>query len=523
MLTALLVDDEPYVLKALKVMIDWDSYGFSLLEASNGKDALEKVKTNNPDLIITDIKMPVMNGIKFIRLCLEKYHSLAEFVILSGYDDFSYAREAMLYNVNDYLLKPIDDDELNELVSRITEQIRKKNTKAESDCRKYTSILNQCIRRTIKGEIKPVVLKKISTLLNIGEEDNVICILIEIESANKKQTIGSNIKKGDAERQIIETWLGSLFMLHLFEDDMGRFGIMATEHIPLFHSIDPSIQELVKNIEAATGRSATATVSLPGKGTRSFATIYKQALSSFDYRFFNDSNKIIHYQDVKGLTLNNKIYTYDFSALLESVAGGRYHEIELHINQLFNYLSSSLRTPTAITAYLKCFDCELIKLIMEMDCNQDEFSHAVLTFEKSIERLTMSEIKDTFLAHCRDASEYIMSMRRSNMYSVINEMKNYISHNFRKNLKLKNIAQLFSMNPIYLGRLFHKTTGMKFTDYINSLRIEEAKKDLIKTDMSIQKIARAVGFGDAKYFAIKFKAATNQTPSEFQAKHQTDF
>jgi len=516
MLTALLVDDEPYVLKALKIMIDWDAYGFSLLEASNGKEALEKVRINNPDFIITDIKMPGMNGIEFIRLCLEKYHSPAEFVILSGYDDFSYAKEAMLYNVYDYLLKPIYDDDLNELVSKIAKRIHEKNSRAEDDCSKYSFMLNQYIRRTIKGEVKPAVLHRIGTLLNIGEDDDVICILIEIESANKQRLSGSDAKKCDAERQIIESWLGIPFLLHLFEDDMGRFGIMATEHMPLFHSIKPSIQELIQDIKAATGRSATATISSPGKGPRTFAAIYKQALFSFNYKFFNDSNNIIQYQDVKSLTLNNKIYTKDFGALLESVVGGSSHDIQSHVNQLFDNFSSSLTAPTAIIAYLKYFDCELIKLIMQMDCNQDEFSHTVLKFEKSVEHLTMSEIKDAFLAHCRDASDYIMSIRLCSLHSIIHEMKNYIRENYTKNLKLKNIAQMFSMNPVYLGQLFHKSTGMKFTDYINSLRIEEAKNILLKSDMSIQEIAQAVGFRDARYFAMKFKAATNQTPSAFQ-------
>ena len=221
--------------------------------------------------------------------------------------------------------------------------------------------------------------------------------------------------------------------------------------------------------------------------------------------------------------MNNKIYTKDFSTLLESVVGGRNHEIKTHINQLFDNFSSSLTAPTAIIAYLKYFDCELIKLIMETDCNQDEFSHTVLKFEKSIEHHTMSKIKDAFLAHCLDASDYIMSIRLSNLHSIIREMKNYIRENYRKSLKLKNIAQMFSMNSIYLGQLFHKSTGMKFTDYINSLRIEEAKKILARSDMSIQEIAQAVGFRDARYFAMKFKAATNQTPSAFQMKHGIDF
>jgi len=78
------------------------------------------------------------------------------------------------------------------------------------------------------------------------------------------------------------------------------------------------------------------------------------------------------------------------------------------------------------------------------------------------------------------------------------------------------------MNPIYLGRIFKESTGMKFTDYVNSLRIEEAKKILASSDMSIQKVAHAVGFRDAKYFATRFKAATHQPPSVFQAKHRID-
>jgi two-component system response regulator YesN len=120
MLKVLLVDDEPYVLEGLKVMVDWAAHGFSrLFEASNGEDALEIVKLSNPDLIITDIKMPVMDGLEFIRLSVERLRSTAKFVILSGYDDFSYAKKAMLYNVSDYLLKPLDSDELNKLASNM--------------------------------------------------------------------------------------------------------------------------------------------------------------------------------------------------------------------------------------------------------------------------------------------------------------------------------------------------------------------------------------------------------------------
>jgi two-component system response regulator YesN len=139
MLKVLLVDDEPYVLEGLRVMVDWSAYGFKVCgEATNGEDALEIVKICNPDLIITDIKMPVMDGLEFIKLSYEKLNSKAKFIILSGYDEFSYAKQAMTYKIKNYLLKPLDDDELKEVISELSTEILDERRKAENINRQHS-------------------------------------------------------------------------------------------------------------------------------------------------------------------------------------------------------------------------------------------------------------------------------------------------------------------------------------------------------------------------------------------------
>jgi two-component system response regulator YesN len=520
MLTALLVDDEPYVLKALKVMVDWDSYGFSLLEASNGKDALEKVKTDNPDLIITDIKMPVMNGIEFIRLSLEWLHSAAEFVILSGYDDFSYAREAMLYHVGDYLLKPIDNEELNTLVSKMAAQIYEKKRKADNQSGQLSFIASQCIRRLIKGEKKASLQKRIGMLLNIGEEEDIRCILIDLGPMHGETPAGpdSAPEKAAQARQLIAHKLGTPFQLHLFEDDMGRFGIMAVDSMPFYDSIETFVCELIQELKQNIGGFPTAAISLPEKGSHSFNAVYKQALLALNYKFFNGDGKVIDYKDVRDIHLNRELCTQDLHALMETVRNGNESGIEAAVTQLFNAFTQNLRAPGSIIAYLKCFDLEMVRLIMEMDGNPDDFTRAALELGKAMECLTMDELKSSFLSHCLYASEYMQAIRYGNPLSIVNEIKNYIRQNYGKNIKLKNVAKVFYMNPVYLGQIFKKTTGMQFTDYLNTLRIEEAKKLLRRSNMQIQEVAQAVGFREAKYFSNKFKSITNLSPSAFKEK-----
>ena len=129
MLKALLVDDEPFILQGLQLLIDWDKAGFEVHTASNGEEAYEYLQSNSVDLIIADIKMPVMTGIELLKKIREDLNLDTYFIILSGYAEFAYARQALHYHCTDYILKPVEKDQLKSLLKKITDLAQQKTSK----------------------------------------------------------------------------------------------------------------------------------------------------------------------------------------------------------------------------------------------------------------------------------------------------------------------------------------------------------------------------------------------------------
>lgn len=525
MLKVLLVDDEPYVLEGLKVMLDWEAYGFRICgEASNGEDALEIVRVCNPDLIITDISMPGIDGLEFMRLSSEKLKSTAKFVILSGYDNFSYARRAMQYNASNYLLKPLDDVELGNVVTKLAEQIKQERKKTENVNRQLSFIANQSILRLINGDNKPSLLSRTKMLLNIGEEEEIRCVLFEIDSADSwtKDADKSilNMKKHKAGR-IIEEAIGPAFQFRIFEDSKGRFGIIASEQMPFFRSLEEFANNLILQLNQIFGDDVYSSISAFEKGLSSISTVYRQALFAIGFKFYSSEKSLISYESVKGLNLNYELCTENCDTLLQLIRANRVDEIEPVVCKLFDNFSENYSAPQIIITYLMSFQMELVKLIMEISGDLKEFLILALDFQKTAEHLNMAELQESFLKQCLIAASHINDFKQGNPQFIVCEVKNYVRQNYCKDIKLKDVARHFYMNSVYLGQLFKKVSGMQFNDFLNTVRIDEAKKLLQRTDMKVVEISSAVGYNDPKYFLSKFKSITNLPPSAFKAGKTT--
>jgi two-component system response regulator YesN len=525
MLKVLLVDDEPYVLEGLKVMLDWEAHGFRICgEASNGEDALEIVKICNPDLIITDIRMPGMDGLEFIRTTSEKLKSTAKFVILSGYDDFSYARQAMMYNTSNYLLKPLDDEELDTVVTKLSDQIKQERKKAENINRQLSFVANQSILRVLNGDNKTSLLNRVNMLMNIGENEDVRCILFELDLAEGwaqgTERIELNIKKNKAGR-ILREALDPAFQFHMFEDDKGRLGIFVSEKMPFYESLEAFAADLLKKLNQVFGDVIYVAISAAEKGILSMGTIYKQALFAIGLKFYSSENRLINYEEVKGINLNFELCTRNYNTLLDLIRTNRVDGIEPVVRELFGHFSENYSAPQTIIAYLMSFQVELVKLIMEINGDLKEFFDLAIDFQKTAQYLNIEKLQDSFLKQCLSAASHINNSKQGNPQYIVCEVRNYVKQNYCKDIKLKEVARHFYMNSVYLGQLFKKLSGMQFNDYLNAVRIEEAKKLLQRTDMKVVEIASAVGFNDPKYFLSKFKSITNQPPSAFKTSKTT--
>ncbi|PYG89179.1 two-component system response regulator YesN [Ruminiclostridium sufflavum DSM 19573] len=521
MLKVLLVDDEPYMLEGLRVMIDWKSYGFNICgEASNGEDALEIIKMSDPDLIITDIRMPRMDGLELIRTACEKLRSTAKFVILSGYDDFNYAKQAMMYKIKNYLLKPLDDDELRDVVSKLSAEIMLERRKAENINKQLTFIANQCLQRLINGENKPTLIERTKMLLNLKERYEYRCVMLYIDSLNglarKTGKMDTEIKRNKVI-ELLQAELGIEYQYNIFEDKEERICLIICEDMPFYHQLEAFLTRLQLKLRNMTGACVSLAYSAPAKEIAVLSEMYRQALFALDFKFYMGDNSIIGYTEVQNEKLCYQVYNPDFSDLLHHIRINGSESLKEEVQSIFNCFCDAKSAPEIIVAYLNNFLLELVRVIHEFDGVSKDTLQMVLEFDNFSGYPSLDSLSEAFLERCIYAANYIDNLKKSDSQYVIYEIKNYINGHYHQDIKLKKVAAMFYMNPVYLGQLFKKATGMQFNDYLNYVRIEEAKKLLRQTNMKVVEISKVVGYKDPKYFVQKFKATTNTSPSSFKS------
>ncbi|NLI59261.1 MAG: response regulator [Clostridium sp.] len=516
----LLVDDEPYVFEGLRIMVDWEKYGFSICgEASNGEDALEIIKTCNPHLVVTDIKMPVMDGIKLIKSVYEDSNIRAKFIILSGYDEFEYAKSAMQYGVNSYILKPLDEDELNQAVKKVSRQILEERKDEESRNKQLSFVAESAINTILKGEATDSDIKRANFILELDENEEIKMLLLEIDNFDKWMSDCDEIQLREIRekiKKIINSSMDNKFDLKVFEDDLNRFCILISNSMDIYNTICEYAKDLKEIIEKNLDFSVSIAISDSVAGIKFLADLYKQVDLAISYKFFKDIGSIILYKNIKDISMNHKLFEIDIDELKSYIKENDTDGIKRTIKNLFHGFSKDLTAPELIKIYIENLELEFIRYVQEMKGNVQEFTKKLMDFNKKIEKSTIEELKKEATNLCIFLGQYIDSITKSNSKDIIAEMKHYINKNYNKDINLKIIGKHLYVNPVYIGRKFKQVTGMQFNEYLHQVRIEEAKKLLRRTNMKISDVARSVGYSSTEYFTSKFKSFTNFSPSEFK-------
>ncbi|TYQ16622.1 UNVERIFIED_CONTAM: AraC family two component transcriptional regulator [Acetivibrio alkalicellulosi] len=520
MLKVLLVDDEPYVIEGLKMMVDWEKYGFTMCgEASNGEDALEIINTCNPHLVITDIKMPVMDGIQLIKSVYEESNLRAKFIILSGYDDFFYAKNAMKYGVNNYILKPLDDEELNKAIRKAGQQIIEERQREESKNKQLAFVSENAIFNIINGEAKDSEINRAKFILELESNEKIKMILMEIDDFDKWMSDFDEIKlreNRDIIKDIIKKSMESQFEFRVFEDDLSRFCIIISEEMENEDITNDFVRTLKRMIEDELDCSLSIAISDTMTGINSLNKLYKQVDLAISYKFFKDKGSIIYFKNIKNAQMNYDFYEGDIDDLINEIKKNNVDGITKNIKNIFHNFSKNLTAPEVIKIYIENIELEAIRHVLEIKGNIRDFTKKLMDFNKKIEKSTIDELKNNATEFCIFMADYVDSIIQSNSKDIISEVERYVKENYNKDINLKIIGKQLYVNPVYIGRKFKKTTGMQFNEYLHKIRIEESKKLLRRTNMKISDIARSVGYNDTEYFTAKFKSITNFSPSEFK-------
>lgn len=528
MLRVLLVDDEPFIIQGLKVLIDWEQEGFTIAgTASNGKEAYEFLQKENVDLIIADIQMPIMTGLELQEVIRKENLSNAYFVILSGYADFEYARRALQNECTDYILKPVDKEMLLKLLNRVhamrdeDDRVQQKNQKMEK------AYFARQLISLIKGKYDNSNLEYVSSHMKCREGVRYVEIQMAESGADEDVT---DQEMREFQRQMYECCVS--FLKEHAQNCV--FDVSADEKIYdvgliFFHymaeevSLDEKgyLQDMLEYLSKSLPHPVIMLVGKQVQDISNIARSYGNACMLRSFQGFRSKKDIYFYEEEvqvsnDGMVLCKK----SLDDLLKVVEQNNPMEIRAAVDRFYEEMGQRGLRGESMNLNINYLLFQLIHLASEQDdeVNQEEILR--LISESSFETGTMRGSKAHLMRFACEYGDYLSQLRKNVSRGVLGNVEKEIKENYADNLTLKSLSEKYYVNSAYLGQLFRKKYGQSFKDYLNNYRMDRAADLLLHSDKKIIQVAEDVGYHDLDYFVNRFIQAKGCTPAKFRRQMQ---
>ncbi|MBN7575774.1 response regulator transcription factor [Clostridium beijerinckii] len=523
----LIVDDESIIREGLIEIICWEEYGMKIIgQASNGEEALKIIKSHNPKIVITDIRMPFMNGIELIKAI--KLNSMnIRTIVLSGYDDFLYVREAMKYGAENYILKPVDKDELNNTIKEILERIENEMF-SESQKKESTVLLrNNTLNRIISNEITLKEFREKQELLEINLYCSQMCIAViecnfyEIsEAVDEENSVHlKRFKALNICEEIIERYIHGI----VFEDKIGNITVIFrnTDAEITFAEVNEILNKCINGIEKHLKISSVAAVGAMISSHRDLHRSYKEAIESLNYKFIFGYNKVLFFDSIRGYKKKNTdILMINFDLISNHIKLCKEDEVKSYISQIYDCIiegKQNIEQDLIINGSLELLIC-IFNAAKEFNINaKDLLSFKNHAFSEIENVRDINALKEKLLESVAEIFNIIRQLKNKKFSKVVsNSIKHIEKKYYSQEISLKTLSNSMNINSAYLGRIFKTETGEFFTDYLNKVRIDKAKELLLNTNLKASDISVKVGFVNNNYFYTIFKKYTGINPGDFR-------
>lgn len=524
----LIVDDEKLIRSSISSIIDWNSLGFSeVYEAEDGEQALEIAIDKKPNLVLTDIKMPFMDGLELTKQ-LNKYLPDSYIVILSGYDEFELAQDAIALGVKDYILKPIGAKTLYEKISKLCKEIN-----LDANKRNYLSQMKTQLHQSL-----PLLRERLLNMLICipGNNDRIIDKLnsLKISFRLAPYTVCvvepdlSNIPPRDSEiyhfavKNIIYDTIGRSY--YVFSDNDNRI-IIVFHSSPYITStenrniISLTLQVIKNNVNYHLNIPLTSSMGITAETIYKLYSSYTEALSALECKYTIGKNNVYDIYDLDYIK-QEFFYPFDSSGyLLEAIKAGDINNIKTTLASISNILK---RKETLSWVNIKLIFIEMITstlkiLVKTNDISCSTWAEGISLYDSIEKSDTIDEIIEDVQSFCIEASEKLALTRNNSNYNIIAKVKNYINNNYKhEELSLNSAAEYASVSSVYLSSLFKKETGINFKTYLINKRMDKAIELLNTTNFKTYEIAHLVGFSNPHYFSISFRKYTGKSPTDYR-------
>lgn len=540
MLKIFLAEDEVIVRETIKRMIPWEDLGFELVgEAADGEMALPLLLRQKPDLLITDIKMPFMDGLTLAKVAKKEIPGL-KVVILSGYDDFNYAKQAINIGVEDYLLKPITKNALIERLTEIRSRYEHEKTQKEyyekfhREMQAYEKNSSRdFFEALVSGSMDMMEIYRRSEKLGldiVAEAYNVLIFTMNCEEDFSGQREGYS--EWEAESlELLEEFFSENTSAMLFRCNIFSYGVLIKGQK---ETIEENTRSCVSEIQRILDRKEQkrqwfVAAGEPVERLSQIQKSYYSASRAFSQRYLYDEN-ILYYDEMASMEKKN--VTEDDSTYLQKVdvnalnpvilqkflSNGLLEDTENFVKDYFyaigqepleslvfrNYVTLNVRF--SVMSFLKEIGCDTRTL--EQEDTEDVLSESSKSLENAI-------------AYAKKIISQAIALRDQNSgnknRSILKTAVDFIdSHYMEEDMSLNKAANAANVSANHFSALFSQNMGQTFIEYLTNLRMNKAKEYLRCTSMRSSEIAGEIGYKDAHYFSYLFKKTQGMTPSDYR-------
>ena len=526
MLRVLLVDDEPFITKGLSILIDWEKEGYQIVGiCENGEEALQFLQKQEVDLVIADIKMPIMTGIELIENVYQSKISKAYFIILSGYNDFSYMQKAIRYGCVDYILKPIKEEELLAVLRKVSKQYQSMQKEKEEKRLRDEAYLSRHIVTLLMGKYDENSLKYVKEHITESEAYRYLYVDVENTASNSHEVEDKETRQ--TQKEIYNrclAYLGSNYASHCIWNinnvDRGyEIGILYCNEMAEEKDLDEQsylnglIEYLEKDMEVEIAIFAGEKV----EHLEAMSESYRSASTMKVYRGFSERKKLYYYdkENQRG-TLNKTLCKDILDQLVDEIVRDHHEGIREKVEQLYEKMNEMSMNTKILELNINYLLFQLIHLASEQDSsiNQEEIMHRMSegVFNEVKEGINIEQ----FTQFTIEYAQYLGQLRKNLSSGVLLEVEREIRTHFNENLTLKDLSKKYFVNSAYLGQIFIKKYGMPFKDYLNNCRIEQAAELLMRTEKHVYEISEEVGYKNLDYFIERFIAVKGCTPTKYR-------
>ncbi|CAM4515883.1 response regulator [Paenibacillus typhae] len=514
----LLVDDEPIILRSLKVAIPWEELGLTIAgEARNGEAALRLIEESSPQIVISDIRMPVIDGIALMKELLPKNPKLL-FIFISGYGEFEYARDALRLGAFDYLLKPIDHDELTDMLTRARAKLDRQ--KENEQLMHSVQMLSILARERMFAEFtlgNPRPLQHLKWLENSELEREYFMAVVRLDDYASLTAKWSAEEKHlwlFAIRNILEEWSLENGALSIFPFYNGEWVLLFPGNLS---TVRKELGErLVADIKRYSKLHCSVGISRSTQGIDQLSTVYPLAAKALYRRFYSGEAGVFIEEETPEAGEREVQYPKELElSLIESIRTLNLERMLLLFDEMACFIEAQSLTKELAQRVI----IELVVVLYR------QFEQMGLQAEWPLEELmgklqglgTLSAVINVLKQDFRDwMLEGSRQAARDDGRSVVDKVKRYIEDNYHKDLSIEEVAEVADLSISHFCTLFKQVSGYTFLEFVTHCRMEKAKYILQNSSVKVYQVAPLVGYQDPKYFTQVFKKATGKTPTEYR-------